>query len=262
LHHDHLQLAPYPVPTSIGAIDYACALAKLVEAKLKVSSSRIAIHAPPNRIVGAMMSTMAREPETIANTTTQALEFHVMNQSHVPWITLKLSCMDEHGSGGVKDNAWLRRASGLCIPRPSPGGADPRLYVKDWLFGSGRPCIPYRNSSMQSLSAESIPLCLDVSRSTARTISDALPLLPNAKRVRVAVFRGGKVILVADPMTPAVVFPANHGVKVEAEEVAIGRRTIGHSRLLEFLLGGATRKLLAKCSMPLFMSHRHSVQPR
>jgi hypothetical protein len=222
----------------------------------------MAIRAPPNRIVGAMMSTMAREPETIANTTTQVLEFHVPNQGQVSGIPLQLSYMDEHGSAELKDTAWLGRASGLCIPRPSPGEAEPRLDVEDWLFGSGRPCILYPKSSMQSFPAENILLCWDVSRSAARTVSDALPLLPNAKRVRVAEFRGEKDILVAAPTTPLVAFLANHGVKVEAEEVAIGTRTIGHSQFLEFLLGGAKRKLLAQSTIPLFMSRRHSVQPR
>ena len=39
----HLHLTPYPAPTSVGAIEYACAVAKLFEAKLSVSSSRLAI---------------------------------------------------------------------------------------------------------------------------------------------------------------------------------------------------------------------------
>jgi hypothetical protein len=49
-------------------------LAKLFEAKLSVSSSQLAIRAPQNWIVGAMISTMAQDLETITTAKTQALD--------------------------------------------------------------------------------------------------------------------------------------------------------------------------------------------
>lgn len=272
----HLHLTPYPAPTSIAAIDYACALAKLFEAKLNVSSSRMAIRAPPNWIVGAMMSSMARELEAITNTTTQALEFHAAHQAELSGITLKLSHVAEHWPGGLKDNAWLGRMSDLCVLGLSPDGTEPRLYVEDWLFGSGRPCILYPDNSTQSFSAQNVLICWDFSRSAARTVSDALPFLHNAQRIRVAVFRGEKDIPVDDPATPLVDFLSGHGIKVDTQDVEIGKRTIGqairehadatetnliimgafgHSRLQEFVLGGATRELLNKSTIPLLMSH-------
>lgn len=272
----HLHLTPYPEPTSVGAIDHACALAKLFEAKLVVSSSHLEIRVPQNWVVGAMMSTMARELETITTAQTEALELHVQRGAMLQGISVKVSHTAEHWPGGLVDNAWRGRVSDLCILNLSPNGAEPRLNVEDWLFGSGRPCILYPDSSKQPFSAENVLVCWDFSKSAARTVSDALPLLHNAKRVRVAVFRGEKDIPVADPTTPLVAFLAEHGVKVEAEDVAIGDRTIGaaildhakatdtnlilmgafgHSRLREFLLGGATRELLAKSATPLFMSH-------
>lgn len=272
----HLHLTPHPAPTSLGAIDYACALANLFEAKLAVSSSHLEIRAPQNWIVGAMMSTMAKELETITTARTHALELHLQAEALRQGIPVKITQAAEHWPGGLADNAWRGRVSDLCVLGLSPDSAEPRLYVEDWLFGSGRPCILYPDDTTQPFSAESVLICWDYSRSAARTVSDALPFLHNAKRVRVAVFRGEKDIPVADPMTPLATFLADHGVKVEGEDVAIGKRTIGaailehanatgtnlimmgafgHSRLREFLLGGATRELLAKSTMPLFMSH-------
>jgi nucleotide-binding universal stress UspA family protein len=272
----HLHLTPYPEPTSVGAIDYACALAKLFEAKLVVSSSHLEIRAPQNWVEGAMMSTMARELQTITTARTEALELHVQRGALLQGISVKVSHTAEHWPGGLVDNAWRGRVSDLCILSLSPDSAEPHLNVEDWLFGSGRPCILYPDSSKQPFSAENVMVCWDFSKSAARTVSDALPLLHNSKRVRVTVFRGEKDIPVADPTTPLLAFLAEHGVKVEAEDVVIGGRTIGaaildharatdtnlimmgafgHSRLREFLLGGATRELLAKSSIPLFMSH-------
>ncbi len=272
----HLHLTPYPAPTSLRAIDYACALAKLFEAKLNVSSSRMIVRAPPNWIVGAMMSSMARELEAITDTTTKALECHVTHQAELSGITFELSHVAEKWPGGLKDNAWLGRVSDLCILGLSPDGTEPRLYVEDWLFGASRPCLLYPDNSTQSFSAENVLICWDFSKSAARTVSDALPFLHNANRIRVAVFRGEKDIPVADPATPLVAFLSGHGITVEAEDVEIGKRTIGqairehadatgtnlimmgafgHSRLQEFVLGGATRELLNKSTIPLLMSH-------
>jgi len=272
----HLHLTPYPTPTPLEAIDYACALTKLFEAKLVVSSSHLEIRAPQNWIVGAMTSTMARELQTITTAKTQALELHVQREALLQGIPVKVSHTAEHWPGGLVDSSWRGRVNDLCILSLPPDSAEPRLYVEDWLFGSGRPCILYPDSSKQMFSTESVLICWDFSKSAARAVGDALPLLHNAKRVRVATFRGEKDIPVADPATPLVAFLADHGIEAEAEEVAIGKRTIGqailghadatdttlimmgafgHSRLREFLLGGATRELLAKSTIPLFMSH-------
>ena len=272
----HLHLTPYPAPTSVGAIDYACALAKLFEAKLTVSSSRMAIRAPQNWIIGAMMSTMARELQTITSAKTEALELHVKREALTAGIQVKVSHVAEHWPGGLVDNAWLGRVSDLCILGLSQDSAEPRLYVEDWLFGAGRPCILYPDTSKQALSVDNILICWDFSRSAARTVVDALPILHNAKRIRAAVFRGEKDIPVADPVTPLVAFLSEHGITVAAEEVLVGTRTIGtailehaaatetnlitmgafgHSRLREFVLGGATSDLLKKSTIPLLMSH-------
>jgi hypothetical protein len=35
----HLHITPYPAPTSTAAIDYGCAMAKLLEANIEASSS-------------------------------------------------------------------------------------------------------------------------------------------------------------------------------------------------------------------------------
>jgi nucleotide-binding universal stress UspA family protein len=272
----HLHLTPYPAPTSVGAIDYACALAKLFEAKLTVSSSRMAIRAPQNWIIGAMMSTMARELETIATAKTQALESYVQREALRLDIQVEIAHTSERWPGGLIDNAWRGRVSDVCVLGLSPDSAEPRFYVEDWLFGAGRPCILCPDDSKQQFSLNNVLICWDFSRSAARTVSDALPLLHNAKRVHVAVFRGEKDIPIADPTTPLIAFLREHGIAVEAKDIVIGKRTIGaaildhanatdanlilmgafgHSRAREFLLGGATRELLGKSTIPLLMSH-------
>lgn len=272
----HLHVTPHPAPTSAGTIDYACALAKHFEARLIVSSSHLDIRAPKNWISGAMLAKIARDLEAVTTERTRQLEMHVRREALLAGIPLILERVAEHWPGGIVDSTWRGRVSDLCILSLSQDNTEAQLYLEDWLFGAGRPCILYPDSSKQPFSADNVLICWDLSRAAARTIGDALPLLHNAKRIRVAVFRGEKDIPIVDPATPLVAFLAEHGVNVEAQDVAIGGRTIGtailehasatetnlimmgafgHSRLREFVLGGATRELLAKSAIPLFMSH-------
>jgi nucleotide-binding universal stress UspA family protein len=272
----HLHLTPYPAPTSLAAIDDASALASLFEAKLTLSSSHLEIRAPQRWIAGAVMSTMAQNLETITTAKIQALALYLQVEALSQGIPVKITQSAEHWRGDLADNAWRGRVSDLCVLGLSPNSAELRLYVEDWLIGFGRPRILYPDDTTQPFPAESVLICWDYSQSAACTVSDTLPFLHQAKRVRLVVLRGDKDIPVADPTTPLITFLADHGVKFETEDVAIGKQTIGaailehanatgtflilmgafgHSRLREFLLGGATRELLAKSTIPLFMSH-------
>ncbi len=272
----HLQLTPYPAPSTIKTIDFACDMAKMFEAKLSVCSSRLSIRAPPNWFTGAMMSTMARELEGITTATTKMLESHLERVASSLGVTFQLSHVAEHWPAGLQDNAWRGRVSDLCVLSLAPDGTEPRLSIEDWLFGSGRPCLLLPESSTQTFSLENVLICWDFSRSAARTLTDALPLLHNAKRVRAVIFQGEKDIPVDDPQAPLVGFLASHGITSEVDEIKIGSRSIGrailehasatntsllvmgafgHSRLQEFLLGGATKEVLDKSTVPLLMSH-------
>lgn len=79
-----------------------------------------------------------------------------------------------------------------------------------------------------------------------------------------------------DLAAPLQAYLADHGVKAEREEFDVAGQDIGpailagamrsranllvmgaygHSRLREFILGGATRQILDAAALPIFMSH-------
>lgn len=149
-------------------------------------------------------------------------------------------------------------------------------YAESLIFGSGRPTIilpgPERRRD-PSLTA--LTIAWDASRPAARAVADALPLLQRATRVRVVTVTNEKSLPVA---TGAGLrrHLARHGLEVQVDEVdARGRRigetlrtyldetgsellvmgAYGHSRMREFVLGGATRSMLAQPPVPLFLSH-------
>jgi len=272
----HLHLTPYPSPTSTGAIDYACALARLFDARLEVSSSHLTVKPPANWLAGAMMGRIAQDLETTIAKTTEELESHLQTEALATAVEAKLTPIAERWPVGDADCSWRGRVSDVCVLGLPPLGADGRFGIEDWLFGSGRPCLLYPDKSKQTLPVEHVLVCWDFSKSAARAVVDALPLLQNAGRVHIAVFHGEKDLPVIDAGSPLVAFLAAHGVRCEADDIQIGDQTIGgavleyaarmdvdllvmgafgHSRMQEFLLGGATREILDRSTIPLLMSH-------
>ena len=144
------------------------------------------------------------------------------------------------------------------------------------LFESGRPVIfvPYIQKGGMKL--DRIMVCWDGSRAAARAVADAMPFLKKAKQV--------EVVIVADKAGKKDEVPgadlgqhlARHGLKVDVKRITspdidvpstilsyaadssadmIVMGGYGHSRLREFVLGGATRGLLEAMTVPVLMSH-------
>ncbi len=154
--------------------------------------------------------------------------------------------------------------------------ADQKAAIEEWVFSAGRPCVLFPDDAASDSPLDNIVVNWDYSRSAARAVNDAIPLLRRAKHVRIVTIRGEKDLPTDDAGAPLVAFLAEHGISSVAEEVQAGGKTIGqailsraadakanlivmgafgHSRLREFILGGATKELLETSKIPLFMSH-------
>jgi nucleotide-binding universal stress UspA family protein len=116
----------------------------------------------------------------------------------------------------------------------------------------------------------------DFSRAAARAVSDALPMLEKARHVRIVTVVNEKVM---DPKHSAEELAKNlarHGIDVVLDKVdALGKPigevletyvlshgidllamgAYGHSRWREFVLGGATKSMLARPPLPILFSH-------
>jgi nucleotide-binding universal stress UspA family protein len=144
------------------------------------------------------------------------------------------------------------------------------------LFESGRPVVfvPYIQKGGMKL--DRIMVCWDGSRAAARAVADAMPFLKKAKQV--------EIVIVADKAGKKDEIPgadlgqhlARHGLKVDVKRITSPEIDVpstilsyaadssadmivmggyGHSRLREFILGGATRGLLEAMTVPVLMSH-------
>ena len=127
-----------------------------------------------------------------------------------------------------------------------------------------------------SASVKNVAMAWDFSRPATRAIADALPLLKQAKQVRVFTVVDDKPIDKSNSMAKLAAHLARHGVEVVPEDVKSNGRAIGdvfeayvadhkidllvmgaygHSRVREFILGGATRSILKHPPTWVLLSH-------
>jgi nucleotide-binding universal stress UspA family protein len=154
--------------------------------------------------------------------------------------------------------------------------APEELIVEGALFASGRPVLVVPYIQKAPFTVERVMVAWDGSRSAARAVADAMPLLVKAKAV--------DVVIVADDRGKSDELPgadiaqhlARHGVTVNVKRIVAGGTDVastllshaadtsadlivmgayGHSRLREFILGGVTRGILSAMTVPALMSH-------
>jgi nucleotide-binding universal stress UspA family protein len=144
------------------------------------------------------------------------------------------------------------------------------------LFESGRPVIFVPFIHKGGMKVDRIMVCWDGSRAATRAIADAMPILKKAKQVEVVIVsakpgrkdeipgadlgqhlaRHGLKIEVKRITSPDIDVPStilSHAADSSADMIVMGG--YGHSRLREFVLGGATRGMLEAMTVPVLMSH-------
>ena len=156
-------------------------------------------------------------------------------------------------------------------------GVNNDILIEATLFGSGRPVIVVPYIQKEGLKLDRIVCCWDGSRAAARAVNDALPLLQKARAVELFIVANEKTGNGREIRGVAIgSHLARHGIKVEvvtlpAADIDVANVILsrvadcsasmivmggyGHSRLREFILGGATRGVLATMTVPVFISH-------
>ena len=161
------------------------------------------------------------------------------------------------------------------------GQAEPKsmrddLMIEGALFDSGRPVLVVPYIQRAGLKLDRVMVCWDGSRNAARAINDAMPFLTRAKAVDVVTIGAGKDKTGEIKGADIAQHLARHGLNVELRRINAGDVDVanvilsdaadrdadfivmggyGHSRLREFVLGGATRGILSSMTVPTLMSH-------
>jgi nucleotide-binding universal stress UspA family protein len=186
----------------------------------------------------------------------------------------------ESGLDGLDDlfTQVTRRFDLSVVGQIEPGKETLEVMLPETaLFGSGRPVlvVPYIQKAGMKLNRTLI--CWDGSRTAARAIGDAMPFLLRTKSIDVlSVMMKSETARNELPGADIAQHLARHNLKVDFKRIVANDQDIGntilstaadldsdmivmggygHSRLREFVLGGATRAVLNAMTVPVLMSH-------
>jgi nucleotide-binding universal stress UspA family protein len=188
-----------------------------------------------------------------------------------------LTLTASYGGVGEQFGRIARRFDVAIVGQAEPEtSAVEEIIAESALFESGRPVIVVPYIQKAPLKLDNVMVCWDGSRSAARAIADAMPLLAKSGRVEVVIVTNerGKQDEIEGADIGAHL--ARHGLNVEIKRTALGDIDVadvllshaadsgsdlivmggyGHSRLREFVLGGVTRSILRSMTAPVLMAH-------
>jgi nucleotide-binding universal stress UspA family protein len=179
--------------------------------------------------------------------------------------------------GGALNTAAVQaRYFDLTLLPWAAGSAAVRDMAQSIVFESGRPAILVPPSA-GSARIDHIAIAWDGSRVAARALHDALQLLPTAGgRITVMTVEDAKPLAQEGLAAVLVSWLAKRGIAASALDIKVGKKSIGetlqdaaiaqgaqlmamggfgHSRIRDFILGGATKGIMNHLRLPALLSH-------
>ena len=275
-----LALTTYPEPTPVSAVDEAIAFAAAVGARISAIACEVKYRIPGSPLgtawldVPAMAAAEAKKSSANAEKLLVAFQGAAEKRGVFQERILE-QCLTSEVPDVLIEYARLRDLT--IVPVPEGDYVD-QWYAESIIFGSGRPTliVPHTRKRAGAFALDTVVVAWDFSRPASRAVADALPILEKAKRVCVVTVANEKVIDAKRSGAEPAKYLARHGVDVALEAVdAKGRKigdvlesyvnshnadllvmgAYGHSRIREFILGGATKSMLARPPLPIFLSH-------
>jgi nucleotide-binding universal stress UspA family protein len=274
-----LPLTSYPDPTATRAVETAVALAGHLGVHVSAMAfeldiqSPIGLYADPVGVRGILTADRKKSAENaralVHTFVTAAVEGGVAH-NHV-----LVHCPPLEVPTRLAAAARFCDISMVPLKEGDGGGQE---IAERLVFESGRPVLVFPEEPERALPAaiETVAVAWDSSRPSARAVADAMPLLRRAKEVRFFTVVDDKAIRDAGLGDTLAKHLARHGVEATMEDVrAKGRPTglafadyvaehkvdllvmgaYGHSRMREFILGGATDNMLTRPPTFVLMSH-------
>ncbi len=270
-----LPILTYPDPTPVAALTRAASLAVALRAQLTAIVHEVDIPPITNPVAGVLVDVKAEAAAAERLSRQRGQEIgqrldQLCRRLGLPLATETLRVERPCGEAV----AAAARTFDLTLLVCRPDSTDHALLEQDVLFGSGGPVVIFPADDAPSHIGV-VAVAWDGSRAAARAIRDAVPLLRQAGGVRLLTCSEDKPIS-ARAIDGMMTFLAAH--EIEARHMSIGLAgqavgmalqhaalaqdagllvmgAYGHSRLREFILGGATTSVLNAPVLPLFMSH-------
>jgi nucleotide-binding universal stress UspA family protein len=272
-----LALTSYPEPTPVSVVDDAVAVAAALGAHVAALSCETHVQIPGHFLAGSV----ANIPGLIAGEAAKSRENArdllaafdtAAEKAGVSHETISEKCATIDLPDLLVDYARIRDLTMVPVPESYD-----QWYAEAVIFGSGRPTIVLPQAPRsRPFELGTIALAWDSSRAAARAVADALPIFEKAKKIRVITILNDKALDTKHSAEALAKNLSRHGIDVVLDKVDAGGKpaghvlesyalshradllvmgAYGHSRLREFVLGGATKSLLSRPPLPILLSH-------
>ncbi|MFI4996615.1 MAG: universal stress protein [Hyphomicrobiales bacterium] len=268
----------YPAATGLAAVENAVQLADNVGARLSAMTYEMEV-APfiglfvEVQHVSAVIDAEREKNHKLAREVVATFE-RVANLAGLPHDHIVAHCAPGEFPGRLVKEAHLRDLSMLAI-----GGKGMEQSLAEALvFESGRPVLIFPEEPQRELAGamDNVALAWDSSGPATRAMTDAFPLLERSRTLRIFTVVDEKPIDASSSSEALPEHLARHGIKAVCDEVRSHGKPIGevftsyvaehkidllvmgaygHSRFREFVLGGATRSIMASPPTWVLLSH-------
>jgi nucleotide-binding universal stress UspA family protein len=273
-----LVLITYPQATDASEIQEAVSFAVALDARISALACIVQVRAPLQHLlsdtfVAALVASEREKSSDAAAELSAAFEASA-KKAGVFQETLTKTCFTSDAPDLLTREARLRD---LTIVPAILEGTNYRWYAESIVFGSGRPVLllPQR-SRTRELALDTVVIAWDGSRPAARAVADALPFLERAKKAHILTVLNEKELGSESPAAELSKYLKRRGIDATPDCIDAADRRIGeilssyltsnqadllvmgaygHSRLREFILGGATRSMLSNPPLPILLSH-------
>jgi len=273
-------LTTYPQPTPVSAVEEAVELAVALGGRISAIACEVKIKAPGSPMGNYLLDIPAMVAAEVKKSATNTQQLLAAFQDAAEKMGVFQEQIAEHCLTSEVPDVFVEyaRLRDLTIVPVPEGDYVDQWYAESIIFGSGRPTIvlPHTRKRTAPFALNTVIVAWDFSRPATRAIADAMPILEKAKRVCIVTVANEKTIDTRHSGVELAKHLARHGIEIILDEVdAEGRRigevleahvtyrnadllvmgAYGHSRIREFVLGGATKSMLARPPVPLLLSH-------
>ncbi len=272
----YMPLATYPEAVDDQAVLAAAGFAVSLGGTLEVTTFSVDIPQVPSPMASLFIDIPGLVQAAEDKSRSECSRLHDLIRGMAAGPAVNCSTREVLLSGLLNAAAADARYYDLAVLPWSRDTASAQHLIEAVVFGAGRPTILVPGSVGPASRLDHVAVAWDGSRVAARALGDVLPLVEEGGRVSVLTVRDEKPL--AGPALASLLASSleKRGVTAAPIEIALGEKTIaqalqeraltegaqllamggfGHSRIRDFVLGGATTGVFADPRLPVLLSH-------
>jgi nucleotide-binding universal stress UspA family protein len=273
----YIPLDTFPEAISDEAILKAIRFAAAMECSLNVSTFSVSIPKSASPVGGFLLNVPGMVRSTVDKSKAECSRLQELARGEAEAMSLQARCTVREAVLGSAPGIAAREARYFDLsifPFPDKNVAAHDL-AQSLVFESGRPTVLVPPTAGLA-KLDHIAIAWDGSRVAARALGDALPLLAAGGHMTVLTVEDEKPLAEQGLASALASTLERRGISATAVGITLGGRTIaealqqtalsqnarllamggfGHSRIRDFVLGGATKGVFNQLKLPVLLSH-------